>query len=225
MKRLTTDTPKDNLEAALNLFYIKDHETWVRGGGPGPEYADVSLFSFIRDVVKTHIPDVELPEDDDDLSNMMPEWLMDGIDSAEGIVALLYTAAWAYAELRHKLMRYEDTGLEPEDIKKHEAAYNECLTRTYGPFKQKISQWLQAEQDGKLVVIPWAAGDVIYEADPAHGVVKHTFAGEPAWMMHSYAVDDAGNEWYDGWGSSDETPFYKTREEAEAELSRKGGAK
>lgn len=108
MKRLTTDTPKDNLEAALNLFYIKDHETWVRGGGPGPEYADVSLFDFIRDVVKTHIPDVELPEDNYDLSDMMPEWLMDGIDSAEGIVALLYTAAWAYAELRHKLMRYED---------------------------------------------------------------------------------------------------------------------
>ena len=40
-------------------------------------------------------------------------------------------------------------------------------------------------------------------------------------MMHSYAVDDAGNEWYDGWGSSDETPFYKTREEAEA--AQKGG--
>ena len=207
MKRLTTDTPKDNLEAALNLFYIKDHETWVRGGGPGPEYADVNLFSFIRDVAKTHIPDVELPEDDDDLSNMMPEWLMDGIDSAEGIVALLYTAAWAYAELRHKLMRYEDTGLTPEEI------------------ADFMKRWelKKAEQDGKLVVIPWAAGDVIYEADPAHGVVKHTFAGEPAWMMHSYAVDDAGNEWYDGWGSSDETPFYKTREEAEAALAQKGG--
>lgn len=108
MKRLTTDTPKDNLENALNLFYIKDHETWVRGYGPAPEYADVSLFDLTRDIVKTHIPDAELPEDNDNLSNMMPEWLMDGIDSAEGIVALLYTAAWAYAELRHKLMRYED---------------------------------------------------------------------------------------------------------------------
>lgn len=109
MKRLTTDTPKDNLEAALNLFYIKDHETWVLGGGPGPEYADVSLFDFIRDVAETHIPDVELPEDNDDLADMMPEWLMDGIESVEGVVALLYTAAWAYAELRHKLMQYEDS--------------------------------------------------------------------------------------------------------------------
>ena len=105
MKRLTTDMPKDNLETALNLFYIKDHETWVRGYGPAPEYADVSLFDLTRDIVKTHIPDAELPADNDNLSNMMPEWLMDGIDSAEGIVALLYTAAWAYAELRHKLRR------------------------------------------------------------------------------------------------------------------------
>ena len=134
-----------------------------------------------------------------------------------------YNGMCSQRQTWERLKEYEDSGLEPEEIKKHEAAYNECLTRTYGPFKQKISQWLQAEQDGKLVAIPWAAGDVIYEADPAHGVVKHTFAGEPAWMMHSHAVDDAGNEWYDGWGSSDETPFYKTREEAEAELSRKGG--
>ena len=56
--------------------------------------------------------------------------------------------------LKSRLAAYEDSGLEPEDIKKHEAAYNECLTRTYGPFKQKISQWLQAEQDGRLVVLP-----------------------------------------------------------------------
>ena len=56
--------------------------------------------------------------------------------------------------LCNRLAAYEDTGLEPEDVKKHEAAYNECLTRTYGPFKQKISQWLQAEQAGRLVVLP-----------------------------------------------------------------------
>ena len=155
MKRLTTDTPKDNLEAALNLFYIKDHETWVRGGGPGPEYADVSLFSFIRDVVKTHIPDVELPEDDDDLSNMMPEWLMDGIDSAEGIVALLYTAAWAYAELRHKLMRYEDTGLTPEEIR-NALDVNDIIPEI-NVTVDHILDLLKAEQDGRLLELPFVA--------------------------------------------------------------------
>ena len=34
MKRLTTNCPDNNLDAALNLFYIKDSETWVRGGLP-----------------------------------------------------------------------------------------------------------------------------------------------------------------------------------------------
>lgn len=155
MKRLTTETPKDNLEAALNLFYIKDHETWVRGGGPGPEYADVSLFNFIRDVAKTYIPDVELPEDDDDLSDMMPEWLMDGIDSAEGIVALLYTAAWAYAELRHKLMRYEDNGLTPEEIK-NALDVNDIIPEI-NVTVDHIRDLLQAEQDGRLVELPFVA--------------------------------------------------------------------
>lgn len=64
MKRLTTDNPKDNIEAALNLFYIKGHETWVRGGGTGPEYADVRLFDYTRQLIKAHIPDVDLGMDD-----------------------------------------------------------------------------------------------------------------------------------------------------------------
>lgn len=152
MKRLTTETPEDNLQAALNLFYIKDHETWVRGGGPGPEYADVSLFDFIRDVAKTYVPDVELPEDNDDLSDMMPEWLMDGIDSAEGVVALLYTAAWAYAELRHKLMRYEDTGMEPEEIK-NALDVNDIIPEI-NVTVDHIRDLLQAEQAGRLAVLP-----------------------------------------------------------------------
>ena len=125
-----------------------------------------------------------------------------------------------------RLNEYEDTGLEPEEIvgfmkQWAQAAEIGGMLKKYGI--DHILDVIQAEQDGRLMVLPWAAGDVIYEADQAHGVVKHTFAGEPAWMMHSYAVDDAGNEWYDGWGSSDETPFYKTREEAEAVLAQEGG--
>ena len=120
-----------------------------------------------------------------------------------------------------QLADYEDMKLTPEEIDMDHEAAEQLRHLCQNCDLDRLEKLAEAEQDGKLVVIPWAAGDVIYEADPAHGVVKHTFAGEPAWMMHSYAVDDAGNEWYDGWGSSDETPFYKTREEAEAVL--KGG--
>lgn len=138
MKRITTDTPQDNLEIALNLFYIKDHETWVRGGGPAPDFKDVSLFDFTRSLIKAHIPTVETPENDNDFSFMMAEWLFDDADSAEGTIATLYTAAWAYAELRHRLMAYENTGLEPAEIAKVKAErdaaiselarYNDCVT-------------------------------------------------------------------------------------------------
>ena len=65
-----------------------------------------------------------------------------------------YNGMCSQRQTWERLKEYEETGLEPEEIKEHEAAYNECLTRTYGPFKQRISQWLQAEQDGLLVVLP-----------------------------------------------------------------------
>ena len=152
MKRLTTDEPKDNLEADLNLFYIKDHETWVRGGGPGPEYSDVSLFRFVRDVAKAYFPDVELPASNDDISFAMPEWIMDGIDSPEGVIALLYNAAWAYAELRHKLMQYEDTGLEPDVCAEYRKFEDEAVSK--GVTFKRIVELMNAEQDGRLVVLP-----------------------------------------------------------------------
>ncbi len=61
-----------------------------------------------------------------------------------------------------RLAAYEDTGLEPGEVKEHEATYIETMTRTYGPFHQKISQWLQAEKDGWLVVLPCKVGDTAY---------------------------------------------------------------
>lgn len=52
-----------------------------------------------------------------------------------------------------RLAAYEDTGFTPEEVKEHEEAYIEIMTRTYGQFHQKISQWLQAEKDGRMVVL------------------------------------------------------------------------
>lgn len=52
-----------------------------------------------------------------------------------------------------KLKAYEDTGLEPEEIAGREAIYNEILTRTYGPMKQKFVAWMKANQEKRLVVL------------------------------------------------------------------------
>ena len=37
-KPIATDDPQDNISTAPNLFYVKDGWTWIRGGGPAPDY-------------------------------------------------------------------------------------------------------------------------------------------------------------------------------------------
>ena len=106
--RLTTDNPQNNVETALNLFYIKDGETYVRGGGPAPDYPDISLNEYARQIIKTHAPDSYMELSDDELSMMMAEWSFEGPDTIEGLIATLYTAAWAFSDLREHLKRRED---------------------------------------------------------------------------------------------------------------------
>lgn len=62
----------------------------------------------------------------------------------------------------NRLSAYEDTGLEPDEIKKRNAEYIELTRMTYGPLHQKMGQWLQANMDGRLVVLPCKVGDTVY---------------------------------------------------------------
>ena len=163
MKRLTTNCPDNNLDAALNLFYIKDFETWVRGGGDGPDYPDIRLYDFIRKAAKILLPDLDFPTDDDGVDYAMGELLLDSPDEPTGLLALLYTAAWSYAELRGRLMQYEDTELTPEEIDMdHEAAEQlRQLCRDYD--LDRLEKLAEADRAGRLVVPPCKAGDTVYE--------------------------------------------------------------
>lgn len=58
-----------------------------------------------------------------------------------------------------KLAAYEDTGLTPEEI-------IELLHQSNGPLHKKLGQWLQAEQEGRLAVLPCKVGDTIYVIPP-----------------------------------------------------------
>ncbi len=119
-KPVVSDDPQDNVSTALNLFYVKDGWTWVRGGGPAPDYADVSLCDYIRLIAKEH--GLDMAEGDDDAISMeMAELLFDGTSTIDGIVATLYTAAWAFAELREKLKGYEATKRTAEDLLRQRA--------------------------------------------------------------------------------------------------------
>lgn len=118
-KRLTTDDPQNNLQTALNLFYAKAGQAWVRGGGHEFAYEDVPLFTYIRSIIK-HLaiaPQMFEEMDNETLAEVLTEWLFDGYETKEGLVATLYTTAWAFAELRARLKDYEDTGLDPNGVK------------------------------------------------------------------------------------------------------------
>ena len=156
MKRLTTNCPDNNLDAALNLFYIKDSETWVRGGGDGPDYPDIRLYDFIRKAAKILLPDLDFPMDDDGVDYAMGELLLDGPDEPTGLLALLYTAAWSYAELRGRLMQYEDTGLEPAMCANYKTFEDEAISK--GVTFKRIVALMEADRAGRLVVLPFTSG-------------------------------------------------------------------
>ena len=162
MKRLTTNCPDNNLDAALNLFYIKDFETWVRGGGDGPDYPDIRLYDFIRKAAKILLPDLDFPMDDDGVDYAMGELLLDGPDEPTGLLALLYTAAWSYAELRGRLMQYEDTELTPEEIDMDHEAAEQLRHLCRNCDLDRLEKLAEADKDGRLVVLPCKVGDTLW---------------------------------------------------------------
>lgn len=172
MNKLVTDTLQDNIQASLNLFYIKDGWTWVRGGGPGPKYEDVSLCDYVRGMIKAHIHDTEIPGNDDDLDMMMAEWVMDGPESIEGLIATVYEAGWAFSELRHRLKGYEDIALEPEMAQK--LTQETLKLEEQGGFDLFL-KWVQAEREGRLIVLPCPMGTKLWRVVHAKG---SSFASE-----------------------------------------------
>ena len=166
MERLTTNCPDNNLDAALNLFYIKDFETWVRGGGDGPDYPDIRLYDFIRKAAKILLPDLDFPMDDDGVDYAMGELLLDGPGEPTGLLALLYTAAWSYAELRGRLMQYEDTGLTPERCAEFARADAEgryiVMRDAEREGVARLRELAEADKDGRLVVLPCKVGGTLW---------------------------------------------------------------
>lgn len=134
-----------------------------------------------------------------------------------------YEAFFDYSMAVKRLGHYEDTGLEPEEIKEHEAAYIEIMTRTYGPLHQKIGQWLQAEQDGRMVVLPCKVGDTVYVIGESCDFCE-TYLDEPERCMRcekGHYVEERGFELW--MLSALNESIFLTREEAEAALAGKGG--
>lgn len=145
MNRLTTDTPHGNFETMMNFAYAKDGEVWIRGaGGDG---GDRKLNEYIFNVLlgDKYYCEVDHPDD-------VPEFCLDGCFCELGA---LFAAATQAAELRARLAAYEDTGLEPEEMR-------ELLHDSTGPLHKKLGEWIDAEQEGRLLVLPCKVGDTVY---------------------------------------------------------------
>ena len=190
MHRLTTDNPTDNIEASLNLFYVRDGDAFIRGGGDAPDYADISVTDFIRKTARALCPDMLLPESAEEISFAMAEYLFDGYEEPSGLIALLYTAAWSYAELRERLKAYEDTGLSPEKVswmkEVVEAAFDNDTSRI-----ERAHNLHVADKEGRVVVQPCKIGDILYRVFAGEifehrvGSMKY-FAIQGQWDIETY---------------------------------------
>ena len=102
MKRLTSDNPSFD----LNTIYGKDHEAWVMGGGPSPDYEDCKLEDMIRRMAAAFR--VELfSENTDEFDEEMYDHLADGVETASGALAMLYHVAVQALEMRPRLKKIE----------------------------------------------------------------------------------------------------------------------
>lgn len=145
-----------------------------------------------------------------------------------------YDAFFDYSMAVKRLGHYEDTVLEPEEIKVHEAVkYNagyyhgdedRCrwIEKELGPIDH-LRDLLQAEQDGRLVVLPCKVGDTIYYTREGCPIVEHLkvrtfFVGDPTRrgkILHLHMIrTDKFDVSMDALGQT----VFLTREEAEEAL-------
>lgn len=111
---LVTDKPETNVSNALNMFCVKDRQTFVRGYGENGQ--DIDLIDFVKKIAKRQrIPMQKM--DAHEVAEHLTDVLFDGEpESKEGLLALFFTAAWAFAEIRERLKEYEESGMEPQRV-------------------------------------------------------------------------------------------------------------
>lgn len=141
MKRLTTDDA-NSIFFGFNLFFVKDREVWIRGGGPEPDYQDCTLTDWINRAAAAQ--GIELGADDaESLGDIMYDCLQFGVDATEGILALLHAAAVQAAEMRGRLSLIEDILGDDYNL-------------------DRLREIAEAEREGRCVVLPCKVGDRVW---------------------------------------------------------------
>ena len=93
-------------------------------------------------------------------------------DTAIEIINELHTERLDYyseyiplIDAANRLSAYEDSGLEPEDLKKafNESAILKLAAQALGTTSDHLCDLIQAEQDGQLVVLPFKKGSTLLD--------------------------------------------------------------
>ena len=111
----------------------------------------------------------------------------------------------------YRLAAYEDTGLEPEEIKDNMEMFRAYRHVCAGQEPDHIRDLLQAEKEGRMVLLPCKVGDTVYQID-----AERVYESEVKWIIFD-CNDIAFDERAIG------VSIFLTREEAEAALALKGG--
>lgn len=128
-----------------------------------------------------------------------------------------YEAFFDYSMAVKRLGHYEDTGLEPEDvISAVDMAKIACALHELNAYKDlgpidHLRDLLQAEKEGRMVLLPCKVGDTVYQID-----AERVYESEVKWIIFD-CNDIAFDERAIG------VSIFLTREEAEAALALKGG--
>ena len=116
-------------------------------------------------------------------------------------------------EAKSELDAYRSTGVLPEDLKRafNETAILKLAAQALSTTPDHIRDILQAEQTGRLVLLPREVGDTVYQID-----AERVYESEVKWII--FDCDDIAFDERAIGGS-----VFLTREEAEAALAQEGG--
>ena len=132
----------------------------------------------------------------------------------------------------NRLAAYEDTGLEPEDIKKafNEDALLKMTAQYLGTTPDRLREWAKAEKEGRLVVLPCKVGDTVWYIDGGyykpkefckvsrpHQIVEISYKLQrrSGKILEGFITDNGTRYSFNGIGKT----VFLTREEAEAALA------
>lgn len=108
---LVTDSPSENFSTMMNYAYAKDREVYIRGAAE--DGSDILLNQYVHKLcIERGCDELE----DVSLEEFPLEITSCGLDCGDCPNFVLWVAATQAAELRSRLQRYEQAGIDVDDL-------------------------------------------------------------------------------------------------------------